>query len=91
MNKNLKTVKLFTAHFEATVNVQTREFSIYGDFRVKDVYKLPPKYDWTEGDMVLQGLIDELIAIEDEARTMIGNALEQSEEGTAWPSDASDS
>lgn len=91
MNSNVKTIKLTTPHFEATVNVADRSFTIFGDFRTKDVYKMPPRYDWTSGNLVLQGLIDELIALEDEARKMIGNAPETKEDDVPWLMDASGS
>lgn len=89
MNKALKTLKLMTQHFEATVNVERREVTIFGDFRTNNLYKIPPKYDWTEGTLVTQGLIDELVGLEDTVRTMIGDAPEETE-GVAWPTDASD-
>ena len=91
MNRNVKTIKLTTPHFEATVNVAERSFTIFGDFRAKEAYKLPNgEYRWYDPDQrrVLDGLIDELIGLEDTIRSMIPAA---EEEETPWPTDASDS
>ena len=91
MNSNVKTIKLTTPHFEATVNVAERSFTIFGDFRTKEAYKLPSgEYRWYDPDQkrVLDGLIDELIGLEDTIRSMIPAAKE---EEAPWPTDASDS
>ena len=91
MNSNVNTIKLTTTHFEATVNVAERSFTIFGDFRTKEVYKLPKgEYRWYDSDQkrVLDGLINELIGLEDTIRSMLPAA---EEEDVPWHSDASGS
>lgn len=60
-------IKLYTQHFEATVDTQKRTFTIFGDFRTSNVYTVPG-----DGEpRILHGLIDELAQLEDEIRHML--------------------
>ena len=79
MNSNVKTVKISTQHFEATVNVPERTFTIFGDFRTKEVYEVPNvDYKWYAAQKpVLEGLINELIGLEDTIRSMLPAVKEE--------------
>ena len=41
MEDKVKQVKIKTDHFEATVDMAQRTFTIFGDFRTREVFKVP--------------------------------------------------
>ncbi len=90
MTERIKQIKIKTEHFEATVNVAERTFSIFGDFRTKDVYKIPGD---PYSQRVLKPIIDELYDLEGAIRSMLPVIKETTlaEEDIPWLSDASDS
>ena len=94
MDNRVKTVKIKTEHFEATVDVPGRFFTIFGDFRTKEQYKIADN-PYAESSMAQ--LIDELYALESSIREMMPvikpeEAVKQEEEDDIpWLTDASTS
>ena len=80
MDGRVKTVKLKTEHFEATVDVAERTFTIFGDFRTKDVYKIP---DNPYSAPLLDSIIDELYGLEGAIRSMMPIIKEEEPDGVS--------
>lgn len=91
MDNRVKTVKIKTEHFEATVDVPGRFFTIFGDFRTKDQYKIA---DNPYEDSSMMPLIDELYALESSIREMmpvIDPVKTEEEDDIPWPTAVSTS
>ena len=90
MEDKVKQVKIKTDHFEATVDMAQRTFTIFGDFRTREVFKVP---DNPYSGPMLEAFHDELYCLEIKIREMmpIIKQGQEEEEGIPWPTDASTS